>query len=500
MGDDLGLTDLDIAHELVERYGLRGYVEAFWRYAEPAVPFVGNWHVDALCEHLEAVQSREIGDLVINMPPRQGKSLIVSVQWPGYVWGCDPKHRFICASYDLGLVLRDAGRMIDVCESPEYRRLFPATGIHYNSPRGNITTDQHGRRLSTTPAGKGTGWGANTIIVDDPTKPKDAGAKLPTALENVKAWWNGTMANRRDGDPKMFRRVVIMQRLAEEDLAGVCLEQGYEHLMLPMRYVPNAVWDRGSSLGKCDPRTEPGEMLFPKVWDREVVDKLEAEMSPSDIDAQNQQNPKPRGGQYCQPEWLEHTWDCFEVDEQFFTIRQYWDFNAKGWVDSSHSQVAGILVAALRGRVKLLDWTVGHWDYPTARSRFVEIQSSDMWRKAGKIWIEDKANGTPLLADLKSMPEIRSLSARCAPWNPGPLSKQERFMLESPKLEAGLLMFPEVRDCAEVKRQLLRFPKEPNDLVDCVTMALADLATPADVADQWRRARANLDKLTASLG
>ena len=87
---------LDVQAEKIRRDAcqydhLRDYVGAAWNVIEPATPFVGNWHIDAISEHLEAVSSRQIRKLIVNIPPRHMKSLQASVFWPTWEWG--PAHR-----------------------------------------------------------------------------------------------------------------------------------------------------------------------------------------------------------------------------------------------------------------------------------------------------------------------------------------------------------------------------------------------------------------------
>src|SRR5262245_32808202 len=76
---------------------LRRYVEQAWPVLEPDVPFIPNWHVDYLAEYLEAVTAGEITRLLINIPPRYIKSLLVSVLWPTWEWIQDPSRRWIFA-------------------------------------------------------------------------------------------------------------------------------------------------------------------------------------------------------------------------------------------------------------------------------------------------------------------------------------------------------------------------------------------------------------------
>ena len=63
---------------------LRAFIEQAWPLLEPATPFLPSWHIDLIAEYLEAVTAGAITRLVINIPPRYGKSLIVSVCWPAW--------------------------------------------------------------------------------------------------------------------------------------------------------------------------------------------------------------------------------------------------------------------------------------------------------------------------------------------------------------------------------------------------------------------------------
>ena len=68
---DAKRTALSQAEHAAEWSGsLRSFVHAAWPVVEPATAFVSNWHIDAVCDHLEAASRREIRRLVINMPPR----------------------------------------------------------------------------------------------------------------------------------------------------------------------------------------------------------------------------------------------------------------------------------------------------------------------------------------------------------------------------------------------------------------------------------------------
>ena len=72
------------ATELCERH-LIDFVKESWPLIESA-SYIDNWHISAICEHLEAVTRGEIPKLLINIPPGCNKSLLVAVFWPVWEW------------------------------------------------------------------------------------------------------------------------------------------------------------------------------------------------------------------------------------------------------------------------------------------------------------------------------------------------------------------------------------------------------------------------------
>src|SRR5918993_3806277 len=96
----------EIDRELASR-SLREFIRQAWSTVEPATEFVPGWHLDAICDHLEAVTRGHIRNLLINMPPRHMKSLAVSVFWPCWEWIDYPERRWLFASYAATLSIRD---------------------------------------------------------------------------------------------------------------------------------------------------------------------------------------------------------------------------------------------------------------------------------------------------------------------------------------------------------------------------------------------------------
>src|ERR1700690_2375484 len=80
-----------------------------------SVEFMGNWHLEAVCDHLEAVNRGEIKRLIVNVPPRTAKTALIGVAWPLWTWIQDehtdtsgPTASFLFASYSYDLSVKSA--------------------------------------------------------------------------------------------------------------------------------------------------------------------------------------------------------------------------------------------------------------------------------------------------------------------------------------------------------------------------------------------------------
>lgn len=470
--------------EIVRRQGLRGFVRLFWRQADPASTYVEGWAVGAICEALEAVSARQIRRLVINIPPGMSKSSVVSVHWPAWQWAHDPAHKWIIASHDYTLVLRDAAKMLEVIQSGLYQAAFPRLCIADVPAVGLFTNKQGGLRFSTSIGGRAVGWHSDTQIVDDPHKPIEA--RNPDALKKAVDWWQGTMSTRRT-DAANFARVVVMQRIAEDDLSGACLAEGYEHLCLPMQYTRRHWSDLSARL---DQRTETDEPLFPERFPPEAIEDLKRALkTPLNVSAQLAQDPIPDKGGIIEKDWIRR-WAPGDIPARGVVFVQSWDFNFKG-TDDSHSRVVGELWAAFADRYCLIDEVRGLWNYPEAKRRFVAAQSRPGWDAALIKLIEEKANGIAIIDEAEEgiiVDGKRIKVTGIVRVNPKE-DKRTRLIARSDLFEAGLVYVP--RDASwtdEWIAEVCAFPRgKSDDRVDVTTQALDRLHTKgAKYAEQLR--------------
>lgn len=281
------------------------FAEVFWPIIEPGRPFVKGWAIEAVCEHLEAVSKGHIRKLLINVPPGLMKSLSTNVLWPAYEWGPlnRPDLRYIGASYSQDLTIRDNRRCRQIIESAPYQEMFGDRFHLVDDQNAKIRydTDKRGFKIATSVGGLGTGERGDRFIIDDPHNVKTAESE--TKLDEVAQWLTEVVPTRvNDIDLSAF--ITIMQRVHERDASGLTLaaDLGYTHLCLPMEFEPDrkCFTDLGGLKRFEDPRTQPGELLFPERFGRSALDGLKKQLSAWGgqyaVSGQLQQSPTPRGG------------------------------------------------------------------------------------------------------------------------------------------------------------------------------------------------------------
>jgi predicted phage terminase large subunit-like protein len=339
------LETLDLLCEGEElRRDLGAYLRRMWPvHHPPRNRLIWNWHIPAIAEHLQACTAGQIQKLLINIPPRQGKSYIVSVGWPSWWWASDPTVQFLATSADRDIVFRDADRHRELCLSPLYQSLFRPTwtfaagaGKQAQAAKGYFRNSAGGHRISRPMGKKGTGSDADVALGDDPLDPADAFSDKAGLQQHVIDYRTKILT--RLNDPETGILVIVMQRLHELDLSGVMLEDGgWEHLCLPAEY--DGI-KRYTVLGPYDPRTEPGELLFPKRLPRTFLDEKRIDLTSRGYAGQYQQAPAPAKGAMILKAWVQFwtpdtlpkldyiigSWDCTfrKTRESDFVVGQTW--------------------------------------------------------------------------------------------------------------------------------------------------------------------------------
>lgn len=362
------------------RRSLVEFIRRAWHVIEPAQPYVHGWHIDALAEHLTAITEGQISRLLINVPPGTMKSLITGVFWPAWEWG--PRGmsamRFIGASYEQGLAVRDNMRMRRLVTSEWYQARWPIALTGDQNEKLYYENTDTGFRQACAVASM-TGRRGDRVLWDDPHSVEAAlsAANRVTALRVFQE----TLPTRLN-NPDRSAIVVVMQRLHEDDVAGYILanDLGYEHLMLPMEFEPERRCT--TSIGFCDPRREEGELLFPQRFPREVVERDKRVMGAYAVAGQFQQRPAPRAGSFF-------AWANMRIVPAAPIMRQvvrYWD---KAGTEGGGAWTAGVKMGLGEdGRYYVLDVVRGQWEAP-ARERAIR-QTAELDGPAVPIWIEQE--------------------------------------------------------------------------------------------------------------
>ena len=296
---DLIAELIALESELGKR-SLYNYVEMMWPVIEPSASFVGGFHLEAICEHEQAVFEGQINKLAINICPRSGKSICTSVAFPTWGWTREPRTKFLCASYSADLSLELATTARTVLDSPWYQERFEVQLAQDQNNKSYYRNTMTGYRISTSVGGSATGKGGDILIVDDPHNLKLIESDV--IRDEDKRWFLKVWSTRLN-NKKRDRQIVIMQRGHEDDLMHTLEEQGdWCILKLPTEYTPTQ-WT--SPIGWTDPRTTEGELLSPERLGHTELAVIKRELGPVDYSSQHGQNPLPETGGMFERSWFE---------------------------------------------------------------------------------------------------------------------------------------------------------------------------------------------------
>lgn len=456
------------------RKRLHQHLKNIWPIIEPGAPFKDNWHLGAICEHLEAVSMGQIRRLLINMPPRMLKSILVSVAWMTWDWINHPELRWIFASYAAALSTRDSLKCRNVIRSPFYQRHYgdAFTLTSDQNAKTRFENDHTGLRLATSVGGLGTGEGGDRIVVDDAHNVIDAESDL--VREGTLTWWDETMSTRYN-DPQTGAAVAVMQRSHHRDFSGHVLAQnsGWVHLCLPMRYehtrqvyvggkiIEQPTQECATPLGFKDPRSEEGELLHPARFDEANTARLEKELGTYGTAGQLQQRPSPRGGAI----FKRARFGSYLVLPKFTEVLISVDCSFK---DTDSSDYVAIQAWGKKGPDKYLVHRVKQRMGFAATCTAVRSVCAKYPSYIACV-IEDKANGPAVVETLqKEIPRVIAVNPEGG--------KLARAYAVEPEQEAGNVYLPDPSIAPWIEdwlTEVCSFPASPNDdEVDSFTQAL----------------------------
>lgn len=265
--------------------------------------FIVNSHHHRIIEALEQVVNGTLPDgsrnLIINMPPRYGKTELAVINFIAWCMARNPRAKFIHLSYADKLALDNSSQVRELMKHEAFSELWQIEWKQDADAKGLWKTTLGGGLMASPAGGTITGFGAGStdegcfgktfagaIIIDDPLKPDDADSD--TERENVNERLINTIMSRRNM-PRETPIILIMQRLHEEDMTGFVLEgktgEKWHHLKLAAL-------------------SEEGEALWPH---KHTVDELQRMQitAPTMFAGQMQQEPAPLEGVFFKQEMFE---------------------------------------------------------------------------------------------------------------------------------------------------------------------------------------------------
>lgn len=251
-------------------------------------------HHELIADKLEAVERGEIDRLMIFIPPRHGKSELVSVRTPAWYLGRNPTHQIICASYGHKLAAKFGRQVRNIIASREYQDIFPGMRLSEDSQAKDLfATQEDGAYLAVGVDGPVTGSGGHLVLIDDPVKSRKE-AESETERDNAWDWYRGDLYTRLMPSAKI---VVCQTRWHEDDLSGRILEnegrveEGGEWTVLELPAI-----------------LKNGDALWPEWYPLEALERIRNAVGPRDFSALYQQQPQPDEGTFFRREWFK-TWD-----------------------------------------------------------------------------------------------------------------------------------------------------------------------------------------------
>lgn len=464
-----------VLEELARKERARTRFMSFATYLNPV--YDPQWYHRYICEKLEAFCRGEIPRLMIFMPPRHGKSELVSRLMPAYILGKKPTSKVIIASYSgalSGEMNIDCQRYID---SQEYKSLFPDILINDESGRkygnfkrssnrtetfsqfindnGSVTFKSQGGIRAVGTGGAVTGFGANFIIIDDIHK-NQAEADSIVLRDKAHKFYSSTLYTRLEEKASIL---LTMTRWHEDDLAARLLKEAeddpkadqWEVLRFPA--IAEEMGDRFYDTRKS------GEALWESRYPHDDIVKRMKSVGTRVATALFQQRPTPLEGGLFKRQWWRY-WETLPMEDS--TIVQFWDSAQKVGITNDYSVCATWMKT--RSGYYLIDLWRGKVEAPELENLAVAMFNKHL---PSCVVIEDKSSGSSLLQYLRRNTTIPVLA-----YDPKQRDKEVRASAATPTVEAGNCYLPKRAPWLEdFIGEHERFPNGANDdTVDTTSM------------------------------
>lgn len=417
--------------------------------------FIVAPHFVMIANKLMDVINGKTKRLIINIPPRYGKTELAVKNFIAYGLAINPSAKFIHLSYSDDLALDNSSQAKEYIESDAYQKFWQMKLKKDAQGKKKWFNEQGGGVYATASGGAITGFGAGVseskgfsgaIIIDDPLKPDDASSEVKRKAVNER--YNGTIRSRVNDRETPI--IVIMQRLHEEDLSGFLLNGGsgeyWEHLCLPAL-------------------NENNEPLYPQKHTFEELEQIR-QASRYTFAGQYMQTPSPDEG----GEWKK---DWFEIVKRQSVPPIKWKMLIDGaYTKDTANDPTGLMVyGKYNNDVYILSSIDKYLELPEL-IKFIPTYIQSLGVPISIIKAEPKASGKSIVQLLRSqtalnVAEIKSEFVM--------MSKIERARSVSPYIESNRVKLIEGAWNEHYLSQIAMFPNAKHDEhVDLTAYAIED--------------------------
>ncbi len=433
--------------------------------------FRPNWHHRTIAGILEKVANYEEGweRIIINMPPRAGKTELANKLFPGWFMAKHPYSKFVAATYGDDLSAEIGRHSREYVKTELYKGLFNLGVSKSADSVRNWELSNHASFFATSVGGPLLGKGANCLSIDDPTKNRDdADSKL--VQDSIWNWFTTTAYTRLERQNAI---VLIMQRWSTADLAGRLIEADDSWRIFSFPMIAE----------KDEHYRKKGEILWKDRWTEKQIDTMRKLLSERDWQALYQQRPVPEGGAMFESKNFCYYDPADLANITFSLIIQSYDTAVSKRDKSAYSCCT--------------TWGLRHHDSIPTGSGFYLL---DVWRKRVSfpelrtaapeiyktwnpdiIYIEELQTGKPLIDELKLVLPVRIVGIKPRGIRGGNefemSAKEKRALACSSFFENGRVFFPsEAPWLPKFLSELKDFPHTRFcDQVDSLTQGLSQL-------------------------
>lgn len=390
---------------------------AFSEYVD--AQFIGAAHLQLISGVLHQVEQyiltggkQGAGRVIITMPPRHGKTTLVSKRWPARLLGAHPDWRLALVSYG-GELAEDASRAVRalIRDEPLYRQLFPdialsdeSHAVHRWALAGGSADNPN--LVAVGVGGPLTGRGFQIIVIDDPLKGRQE-AESQTVRESLKAWYKGTLRTRLEPGGAI---VIIQTRWHEDDLVGWLLDQekqgeGEHWKLINLPALAETKDPQGKPIQDALSR-RAGTSLWPARYNRATLLATKRALGSYDWASQYQGHPKPPGGAKILREWLQVI-DPEKVPAGLRWMR-YWDLAISTKTTASYTASARVAFDA-EGKLYIAAMVRGRWEWPKQKKvlKTTMLAEQPLGVMHG---VESALHGVAAVQEFRTDPDLRGLA------------------------------------------------------------------------------------------